>query len=525
MRVADEIVRVRRAVRHALRRRAAGRPAFPRGGRERSARPGCSSRSRPTASASTRPSPSGSRACRSARCRSASTATREAVYAPPAPRRLAREGARGLPRRTRSRLAARDHVRADAHQPARGRRGDRARPFARRLPVQHRPAHAHRHRRAPVGSARARRRSRVRRIRRLLERAVAPFAGGWSSATSRSTSRRPAREPREPAGHAARPAQRLGESLGGAAARLRRSAPRWPRQTPGTPTANAWQSATSGFGSAPRRSKTMRRSQMRMAGGRSTGPPDRDLTEDHERHRNSRRSSPEGHAASPRPSGPAPADKPPWETPEDRGRLRAGHGAALHPLHLRFVAAHVPGRAVEEYRAPLFLAWQLTNRCRARCLACCEESGPDKAWRDELESRRGAATSRDASSIAASPTSPSAAASPSASPHSWEIFERARGRRRRPQDRDRRQPHRRRVRPTASPASASSACRSRSTARARRPTSACGPGSSFAAATAAIRRLVARGLTPQLVFVPTRSTCAEIVRPTTSRSSSAAARS
>src|SRR6476660_3810505 len=42
------------------------------------------------------------------------------------------------------------------------------------------------------------------------------------------------------------------------------------------------------------------------------------------------------------------------------------------------------GRAVDGYRAPLFFAWQLTNRCTARCIACCEESGPDKAWRDEL---------------------------------------------------------------------------------------------------------------------------------------------
>ena len=42
------------------------------------------------------------------------------------------------------------------------------------------------------------------------------------------------------------------------------------------------------------------------------------------------------------------------------------------------------GRSVEEYRAPLFIAWQLTNRCEARCIACCEESGPDKAWSDEL---------------------------------------------------------------------------------------------------------------------------------------------
>src|SRR5215813_481007 len=42
------------------------------------------------------------------------------------------------------------------------------------------------------------------------------------------------------------------------------------------------------------------------------------------------------------------------------------------------------GRSVDEFQAPLFIAWQLTNRCQARCITCCEESGPDKAWRDEL---------------------------------------------------------------------------------------------------------------------------------------------
>ena len=42
------------------------------------------------------------------------------------------------------------------------------------------------------------------------------------------------------------------------------------------------------------------------------------------------------------------------------------------------------GDAVDAYRAPLFLAWQLTNRCQARCVTCCEASGPDRAWRDEL---------------------------------------------------------------------------------------------------------------------------------------------
>jgi len=45
---------------------------------------------------------------------------------------------------------------------------------------------------------------------------------------------------------------------------------------------------------------------------------------------------------------------------------------------------HERGVRSREYRAPLFFAWQVTNRCRARCLHCCEESGPDKAWPDEL---------------------------------------------------------------------------------------------------------------------------------------------
>ena len=45
----------------------------------------------------------------------------------------------------------------------------------------------------------------------------------------------------------------------------------------------------------------------------------------------------------------------------------------------------VTGRSLDDYAAPLFLAWQLTNRCEAKCLACCEESGPDRAWPDELQ--------------------------------------------------------------------------------------------------------------------------------------------
>src|SRR4029079_16467194 len=80
------------------------------------------------------------------------------------------------------------------------------------------------------------------------------------------------------------------------------------------------------------------------------------------------------------------------------------------------------GRSVDEYRAPLFLAWQLTNRCSARCIACCEESGPDRAWRDELS--RGEALEL-APQIADSDITYVAVGGgePLAVPHCWEIFE------------------------------------------------------------------------------------------------------
>ena len=34
--------------------------------------------------------------------------------------------------------------------------------------------------------------------------------------------------------------------------------------------------------------------------------------------------------------------------------------------------------------APLYVAWQITNECNLACLHCIEESGPGKAFRDEL---------------------------------------------------------------------------------------------------------------------------------------------
>jgi len=167
------------------------------------------------------------------------------------------------------------------------------------------------------------------------------------------------------------------------------------------------------------------------------------------------------------------------------------------------------GRTVDDYDAPLFLAWQLTNRCSARCLACCEESGPDKAWRDELsrdESLRlaGAIVDLGIPFVAFGGGEPLGVA------HCWDVFERlaAGG-------------VALKVETDGSRIDGAAADRIAALAvdcvqisvdgavaatheRAR-------PGSSFAAATGAIERLVARGCPPQFVFVPTRLNLGEIV--------------
>ncbi|MBI3549963.1 MAG: radical SAM protein [Elusimicrobia bacterium] len=80
------------------------------------------------------------------------------------------------------------------------------------------------------------------------------------------------------------------------------------------------------------------------------------------------------------------------------------------------------GALVGDYQAPLFLAWQLTNRCGARCLHCCEESGPDKAWSDEFTREEALAFARqvvEAGIVDAA----FGGGEPLGVPHSWEIFE------------------------------------------------------------------------------------------------------
>ena len=166
------------------------------------------------------------------------------------------------------------------------------------------------------------------------------------------------------------------------------------------------------------------------------------------------------------------------------------------------------GRTVDDYDAPLFLAWQLTNRCSARCLACCEESGPDKAWRDELsrdESLRlaGAIVDLGIPFVAFGGGEPLGVA------HCWDIFERlAAGGVALKLETDGS-----RIDAAAADRIAALAvdCVQISVDGASAAThQRARPGSSFAAATGAIERLVARGCPPQFVFVPTRINLAEM---------------
>jgi MoaA/NifB/PqqE/SkfB family radical SAM enzyme len=162
----------------------------------------------------------------------------------------------------------------------------------------------------------------------------------------------------------------------------------------------------------------------------------------------------------------------------------------------------VRGRSVDEFRAPLFFAWQLTNRCGARCIACCEESGPDRAWRDELSRDEALELARRIVESGI-PYVAFGGGEPLGAPHCWELFERlAAGGVALKVETDGSRIDERAAERLArlgvecvqiSVDGASAATHERVR-----------PGGSFGAATDAIRRLVARGLAPQLVFVPTR---------------------
>ena len=167
------------------------------------------------------------------------------------------------------------------------------------------------------------------------------------------------------------------------------------------------------------------------------------------------------------------------------------------------------GRSVDEYGAPLFIAWQLTNRCGARCITCCEESGPDAAWADEL--RRDEALDLARRIVDAGiPYAAFGGGEPLGVAHCWELFEiltdggvalklETDGSRIDDAAADRlAELAVQCVQISVDGATAATHARVR-------------PGSSFASATSAISRLAARGRPPQFVFVPNRFNIHEIV--------------
>jgi MoaA/NifB/PqqE/SkfB family radical SAM enzyme len=167
------------------------------------------------------------------------------------------------------------------------------------------------------------------------------------------------------------------------------------------------------------------------------------------------------------------------------------------------------GRSVFEYDAPLFLAWQLTNRCSARCLACCEESGPDKAWRDEL-SRDEALHLTERIVDAGIPYVAFGGGEPLSVPHAFDIFDRltASGVAIKLETDASRIDDGAADRIAALDMQCVQISVDGATAAVHERVR---PGSSFEHTIEAVRRLVARGVPPQFVFVPTRLNVHEIV--------------
>ena len=61
-------------------------------------------------------------------------------------------------------------------------------------------------------------------------------------------------------------------------------------------------------------------------------------------------------------------------------------GQAANPSSDPLVPASTPAATESgDLGAPLYVAWQITNECNLACLHCIEESGPGKAFKDELD--------------------------------------------------------------------------------------------------------------------------------------------
>ncbi|HTX04696.1 MAG TPA: radical SAM protein [Steroidobacteraceae bacterium] len=167
------------------------------------------------------------------------------------------------------------------------------------------------------------------------------------------------------------------------------------------------------------------------------------------------------------------------------------------------------GAAAEDYRAPLLIAWQLTNRCAGRCLACCEESGPDRGWADELTREQALALAREIAA-AGIPYVVFGGGEPLGVPHAFELLETlsAAG------VALKLETDGRHIDAAAAErlAALSVHCIQISVDGATAAThERVRPGSSFSNTVAAIERLISRGRPPQMVFAPTRLNLHEAV--------------
>ena len=162
-----------------------------------------------------------------------------------------------------------------------------------------------------------------------------------------------------------------------------------------------------------------------------------------------------------------------------------------------------------DYGAPLFLAWQLTNRCTGRCLHCCEESGPDKAWSDEMNREQCLFLARQIVDLGIAYVA-FGGGEPMSSPYVWDIYEtltkggveikiETNG-----LDLDDAACDRLKAMKIACVQISIDGATSAVHEKLR-------PGSGYAPAWAALDRLVKRGLEPELVFIPTRLNVADAV--------------
>lgn len=155
-----------------------------------------------------------------------------------------------------------------------------------------------------------------------------------------------------------------------------------------------------------------------------------------------------------------------------------------------------------DYHAPLFLAWQLTNNCTGRCLHCCEESGKEFIWKDEMNREQALSLTKQIVDNGIAYVA-FGGGEPMSSPWVWEIFETlTKGRveikiETNGLDLDDAACDRLKAMNIACVQISIDGATQAIHEKLR-------PGSGYAPAWAALERLAKRGLEPELVFIPTK---------------------